>query len=307
MSDPSHAHGGIPLADGLVPYTPPSLEDRDPKPVFELQTITTRSRDDWLRRLSIAGIYQQSRDVQRAIMTDALYGYLPEGEAEARAIELEILWRKQDDDERAVRLWREREEQRRADAEAPDAPAPEDRRPPEAFPTLEMTRRDNARLTMLSADISANSERVRAMIFDLTQFGPRLIRFNVCYFLKRVDNDPEAPTLEWDGDGLLTDECYEALRARYGGTAMAEIGNRAQTSDLPETERKNSGSPVTSTRETPPSSETGGGSGTTDGSSTGSNTSPTPSGESGSATPPSSTSGGAVKGGKKRSSRMAAG
>jgi hypothetical protein len=205
-------------ADGLQPFTPPSLRPEDPseepKVVFFFRIPTWQQRDEIQLKLYRYGVRQVSQDAVRAAMVSELWTIRPDT-AESDALFLESFWQQSKLHEEALSEWRDREVQRLADIDAGTTKPREMEKPPE----LPIPIRERARAQMLTQELMDGSVLVRNKLADQHDYSRRFAELSGRIEIAGWQGlDCEPP--KYDMSGVMKVESVEALR-----TALHKMGN----------------------------------------------------------------------------------
>lgn len=283
-----------PLTAGqTIPYTPPSLladeelgREAHPtlgKAVFNIALPTFQERDEIGVLIYRMGVRQVSTQNIRALILSELFEIYPEAEADELARFLESHWQLSEADQADINAWTEQEIQRLADIE--DGADP--KLIPEAKPRPELrtTVRNRAKVDMLVQEMVDRSQRVRDKLADQQMYDTRFRNITVRIQLGKggwsgLKTEPEFE--DNLGVRVVTEAAIEKLRTELAEVPVAwlELAEAcADSYDISETERKNSGSPPLNGSPPDGSSSESGESELNGGSSTGSNTGQAPAGE----------------------------
>jgi len=262
----------------IHPFTPQTLENRDPKPVFQIRIPAFAERDQISTILFANGFVPVAVEHGRALLIEAIYetqvGDTPE-EREAAAEEtvlwLEGYWQRAEAYNRAIEQWNEQETVRLADI---DLGAPF--RPQAPKPERTFTPRESARATRLGVEMLDRWQPYREL--QARHASQSIIQEVLTTRLFIAGWTGLETKFESDGQ-KMTEACTEALRGEIGVLAWDALVREVHTMFFVNgTTRGNSESPLEQSSNQDGSPNASGASGQTNGSSTGSNTEPTPSG-----------------------------
>lgn len=232
-------------------FTPPSLKGQPNETAFGLRVATPSERDTIGTRLFRMGITSVDESLIRATTIDVLYDMdwgkgspeANEAHADVVAGQLESYWLRTEAEQQAIALWNEREQQRILDAAAPDGVERESEPPPQGL----IKPRERSQMRLLSDRIARESSRIRDLMSKRLEFAKTndrlLCRIHIVSIA--VDSGSTAPKLDYDEEGILTEESLDEIRERIGDQAYRELVTRIDAQySLPEDERKNSDSPL---------------------------------------------------------------
>lgn len=265
----------LPLSAKRLDYfTPPSIKGKPNEICFGLRIATPSERDRIGTKLYEMGIRTVDESLVRATMIDELYnmdwgkGDANEVYAEELAGKLESFWVRAEAEQQAIAAWSEREIERMRDQEAEGV-----EKEAEPMPSGFIKPRERAEMHILCDRIAGESQRVRELMGKRLDFGKRndqiLCRIHVVGIDVPSDSAVSLPMLEYDPDGLLSEESLDDIRELIGSAAYRELVLRIdQQYNLSEEERKNSDSLLVKPSPLNGSTEPSGDSASSDGKST---------------------------------------